>query len=119
MAPLERVVNVAQSNFDMVLIDLGSQFSLDLAPVLLMARMILIVTEANVPSLWSLERRLLALNGLGIEPDRARLIVNRWHKGDDEILKSVQKNIKNPIFACLPNDFKKASAAQSTSARPS
>jgi Flp pilus assembly CpaE family ATPase len=70
------------------------------------------VTEASVPSLWSLERRLLALNGFGIDPDRLRLIVNRWHKGDDEILKSVEKNIKNPIFACLPNDFKQASAAQ-------
>jgi pilus assembly protein CpaE len=112
MAPLERVVNVAQANFDVVLMDIGSQFSMDLAPVLLMARMVLLVTEANVPSLWSLERRLLALNGLGLEPDRLRLIVNRWHKGDDEVLKSVEKNIKNPIIASLPNDFKQASAAQ-------
>jgi pilus assembly protein CpaE len=112
MAPLERVVNVAHANFDVVLMDLGAQFSSDLAPVLRMARMILVVTEANVPSLWSLERRLLAMAGFGIEPERLRLIVNRWHKGDDEILKGMEKTIKNPIFACLPNDFKQASAAQ-------
>jgi pilus assembly protein CpaE len=107
--PLERVVNVAQSSFDIVLLDIGSQFSSEWSPMLRMARMILIVAEANVPALWTLERRLLALKGFGIEPDRARVIINRWHKGDEEVLKSIQKDINRPIFACLPNDFRKAS----------
>jgi pilus assembly protein CpaE len=109
--PLERVVNVAQSSFDMVLVDIGSQFSSEWSQVLRMARMILLVAEANVPALWTLERRLLALKGFGIDPDRSRIIINRWHKGDDEALKSVQKDISRPVFACLPNDFRKASEA--------
>jgi pilus assembly protein CpaE len=109
--PLERVVNVAQNSFDMVLLDIGSQFSSEWAPILRMARMILIVAEANVPALWTMERRLLAMKGLGIEPDRARVIINRWHKGDEEVLKSIQKDINRPVFACLPNDFRMASAA--------
>ncbi len=109
--PLERVVNVAQSIFDIVLLDMGSQFSSDWSSILQMARMILVVAEANVPSLWALERRLLALGGLGIEPDRARVVVNRWHKNDVEALKSIEKEIRRPIFACLPNDFRKASLA--------
>jgi pilus assembly protein CpaE len=107
--PLERVVNVAQNLFDVVLLDMGSQFSSEWSPILRMARMILIVAEANVPALWTLERRLVALKGFGVEPDRARIIINRWHKGDDEVLRSVQKDINRPIFACLPNDFRKAS----------
>ena len=41
----------------------------------------------------------------------ARIIINRWHKGDDEVLKSIQKDINRPIFASLPNDFRKASQA--------
>jgi pilus assembly protein CpaE len=109
--PLERVVNVAQSSFDMVLVDIGSQFSSEWCQVLRMARMILLVAEANVPALWTLERRLLALKGLGIDPDRSRIIINRWHKGDDEALKSIQKDISRPVFACLPNDFRKANEA--------
>ena len=110
-APLDRVVNVAQASFEMVLADLGSHFSSDLSPVLRSARMILIVAEANVPSLWTLQRRLLALTGFGVDPERIRVIVNRWHKGDDEALKSIEKETKRPAFACLPNDFRKASAA--------
>jgi len=108
---LDRVVNVTQNAFDIVLLDMGSQFSTEWATMLRMARMILIVAEANVPSLWTLERRLLALKGFGVPQDRARIIINRWHKGDDEVLKSIQKDINRPIFASLPNDFRKASQA--------
>ena len=103
--------NVTQNAFDIVLLDIGSQFSTDWAAILRMARMILIVAEANVPSLWTLERRLLALKGFGISQERARIIINRWHKGDDEVLKSIQKDISRPMFASLPNDFRKASQA--------
>jgi pilus assembly protein CpaE len=108
---LERVVNVAQSTFDMVLLDMGSQFSSEWTSILRMARMILIVAEANVPALWTLERRLLALKGFGVDPERARVIINRWHKGDEEVLKGIQKDINRPVFASLPNDFRMANTA--------
>jgi pilus assembly protein CpaE len=111
LAPVQRVVNVAQTGFDTVLMDIGTQFSSDWSPVLQKARMILIVAEANIPSLWTLERRLAALSGFGVEPDRIRVVINRWHKGDEEALKSIEKNIKRPVFACLPNDYRKASTA--------
>jgi CO dehydrogenase nickel-insertion accessory protein CooC1 len=58
-----------------------------------------------------MERRMLALKGFGIDPDRTRVIINRWHKGDEEVLKSIQKDINRPVFACLPNDFRMASAS--------
>src|SRR5258705_1303594 len=108
---LDRVVNVAQNGFDTVMGDIGSQFSSEWVAILRSARMNLIVSEANVTSLLTLERRLLALKGFGIPQDRARIIINRWHKGDDDVLKSIQKDINRPIFASLPNDFRKASQA--------
>jgi len=108
---LNRVANVAQANFDTVLADVGSQFGSDWTSVLDSARMILLVTETNVPALWNLERRLSALEGLGINLEKVRIVVNRWHKGDQETLNSLQKSIKRPIFAVLPNDFGKASTS--------
>jgi pilus assembly protein CpaE len=106
---LEHIVNVAQSDFDVVLVDISAQFSSDWGAILRMARMNLIVTEANVPSLWTLQRRLVALTGFGIEPDRVKIIVNRWHKGDEQIVKGIQEDMNRPVFACIPNDFRKAS----------
>ena len=111
IAPLERVVNVAQNSFDFVLADLGSQFSSEWSPLLRMAKMVLVVAEASVPALWTLERRLLALKGLGIDPSRTRVIINRWHKGDEKTLKAVEKDSNYSVFSCLPNDFRKVSAA--------
>jgi pilus assembly protein CpaE len=108
---LDRVVNVAQNSFDIVVVDMGSQFSAEWSAILRMARFILIVAEANVPALWTLERRLLALKGFGIDQNRARVVINRWHKEDDEVLKSIEKQINRPVFACFPNDFRKASQA--------
>jgi pilus assembly protein CpaE len=93
------------------MVDMGSQFSSDWTAILKMARMILIIAEANVPSLWTLQRRLVALTGFGIEPDRVKIILNRWHKGDEEIMKGIHKDINRPVFACIPNDFRKASTS--------
>jgi pilus assembly protein CpaE len=109
--PLERIVNVAQNNFDVVLVDMGSQFSSEWSAILKMARMILTVAEANVPALWTLQKRLAAMTGFGVESDRVKIIVNRWHKGDDEIVKGIQKDTSRPVFACIPNDFRKASTS--------
>jgi pilus assembly protein CpaE len=64
-----------------------------------------------VPALWNLEHRLSALEGLGINSEKVRIVVNRWHKGDQETLNGLQKSIKRPIFAILPNDFSKASTS--------
>ncbi len=108
---LDRVANVAQTGFDVVLADVGSQFGSDLTPMLQSAKAILLVAETNVPSLWSLERRLGALDGLGVHLSKVRIVINRWHKGDQETLKSIEKNIKRPISAFLPNDYRKASTS--------
>lgn len=108
---LERAINVAQNAFDVVLVDMGSQFSSEWSSILRMARMILVLAEANVPSLWALERRLVALKGWGVDPGRARIVINRWHKGDDEIVRGVQKESGYSIFANVPNDYRKTSQA--------
>jgi pilus assembly protein CpaE len=108
---LERIVNVAQNDFDIVLLDMGSQFSSEWSTMLRTARMVLVIAEANVPALWTLDRRLLALSGFGMESERARVVINRWHRTDDDVLRAIEKNLKRPVFACIPNDFRKASEA--------
>ncbi len=108
---LERIVNVANATSDIVIVDMGSQFGTEWASLLKMARMILIIAEANVPSLWTLQRRLTALKGFGIESERARIVLNRWHQDDDGVLKGIQKDFNQPVFARLPNDFRKANSS--------
>jgi pilus assembly protein CpaE len=104
---LDRIVSVAQNSFDFVVADIGSQFSSECGPLLQTAAMIFVVVEANLPALWALDRHLRALRCLGIKPERIRIIMNRWHKGDEKTLQTIQKDL---VYTCLPNDFRKASA---------
>ncbi len=111
MAATVRVINVAQSIFDTIVVDYGTQFAAEWGPVLRGARAIVIVAETNVPALWALERHLLALLGMGIDAGRLQIVINRWRRADQEALKTVERNIKHPIFSVIPNDYKQVSDA--------
>jgi pilus assembly protein CpaE len=106
-----RVINVAQSSFDAIVVDYGTQFSTEWVPVLRSARAVALVAETNVPALWALERHLLALLGMGVDTSRVQILINRWRRVDQEALKTVEKNIKHPISAVIPNDYKQVSDA--------
>lgn len=108
---LVRLIYVAQGAFDYVVLDYGSMYSSEVRSILSLARVILLITQADVPSLWTLSRHLSSLADHGIDPQRIRLVVNRWHKRDDEALASVEKNLRRPIVARLPNDYKLVSEA--------
>jgi pilus assembly protein CpaE len=111
---LARVINVAQSSFDFVVADIGAQVSSEWAPVLRLGRQFIVVTETNVPSLWSLERQITLLRSMGLDTGRIRIVVNRWHRADEEPLLAFEKRVKMPIFERLPNDYKAVSRAINT-----
>jgi pilus assembly protein CpaE len=111
ISSMNRVINVAQSTFDTVVIDFGTQFSTEWGPVLRSARAVVLVAETNVPALWALERHLLGLLGMGVASSRLQIIINRWRRADQEALKTVEKNIKHPIFSVIPNDYRQVSDA--------
>ncbi|MCL5005424.1 MAG: hypothetical protein M1404_02725 [Acidobacteria bacterium] len=108
---LARVVNVAQSCNDYVLTDIGCSYSFELRSVLQMARMIMLVAEADVPALWTLERHLAKMATWGIDSQKCHVVINRWHRTDEEALKAFEKRTKQPVYARLPNDFRQVSEA--------
>ena len=108
---LPRVVNVAQNCCDYLVMDLGSVYTSEWSPVFHLARSILLVTQADVPGLWSLERHLSALASFGLDPAKIQIIINRYHRPDEEALKAFEKKTKRSIFARIPNDFRRVSMA--------
>jgi len=113
---LARVVNVAQGSCDHLVMDLGSMYSSEWSAVLHLARTIVIVAQADVPGLWTLERHMTAMASFGLDPGRLRIIINRWHRSDEEALKAFEKKVKRPISALLPNDFRQVSEAMNLGA---
>jgi pilus assembly protein CpaE len=113
---LARVVDAALRSSDLVLIDLGSSYSSEWSSILRLARTVICVAEVDVPSLWCLEQHLSKMTSLGVDSERLRIVINRWHSRDDEILKSFEARVKRPVFARIPNDFRQVS--QTTSGVP-
>jgi pilus assembly protein CpaE len=106
-----RLVNVAQTIAEVVVMDFGVPFGSQWREVLSQANTILIVAEASVPSLWSLERHISAMADLDRETDRIQIVINRWNRKDEAAINSLEKHLKRPVFARLPNDTSQVSEA--------
>jgi pilus assembly protein CpaE len=108
---IQRVVNLAKSSFENVVLDVGTDGTDDLAPLLRGARSVLVVTESSVPSLWSLERQVSSLHNIGVNKDRVRTLVNRWRREDETAIKNIERATNWPAFLRLPNDFRHVNEA--------
>ena len=107
---IERLVEIAQQSFTFVVMDFGSFYSSQWQNVLQAAE-ILLVSEADLPGLAKLQRHLRALGNLRVSSAQVRLIINRWHRHDEVALEKVEQGMKVPVFARLPNNFKRVSEA--------
>jgi pilus assembly protein CpaE len=107
---IERLVEIAQQSFEFVVMDFGSFYSAEWQNVLRAAE-VLLVSEADLPGLAKLHRHLGALAKLQVSSAQLRLIINRWHRHDEQALEKVENGMKIPVFARLPNNFKQVSEA--------
>jgi pilus assembly protein CpaE len=107
---VERIVEIAQQSFDFVVMDLGSFYSGEWQNVL-QASEIVLVSEADLPGLAKLHRHLDALANLQIRSTQVRLVINRWHRHDEQALEKVESGMRIPVFARLPNNFKQVNDA--------
>src|SRR5215470_16549398 len=107
---IERIVEVAQQSFDHVVIDLGAYYSSEWERILQAAE-VLLVSEADLPGLAKLDKHLRALSNLRVASNQVRLVINRWHRSDEEALAHIESAMKLPVFARLPNSFKQVTQA--------
>ncbi|HSC45455.1 MAG TPA: AAA family ATPase [Candidatus Acidoferrum sp.] len=109
-ATIERIVDVAQQEFDFVVMDLGAFYSAEWRNVL-SASEVLLISEADLPGLGKLHKHLGALARLGAPAAQTHLVINRWHRQDEEAVSQIASNTKMPVFARLPNNFKQVTEA--------
>lgn len=107
---IERIVEVAQQSFDYVVMDLGAFYSAEWERILQAAE-VLLVSEADLPGLAKLDKHLRALSNLRVASNQLRLVINRWHRSDEEALAQIEIGMKMPVFARLPNNFKQVTEA--------
>jgi len=107
---IERMLEVAQERFDFILMDLGSFYTTEWEKILQAAE-VLLVSEADLPGLAKLDKHLRALSNLRVVSTQVKLVINRWHRSDEEALTQIENTMKMPVFARLPNNFKQVAEA--------
>jgi len=107
---VERIVELALRSFDFVVLDMGSFYSAEWERMLQAAE-VLLVSEADLTGLAKLDKHLRALANLRVPSSQVRLVINRWHRSDEEALAQIENNMKMAVFARLPNNFKQVTEA--------
>jgi pilus assembly protein CpaE len=98
------IINVAARAYQWVIIDCGTYYDNAVAMALNVADTVVLVTTPDVTAVRDAFRRVRTLNVLGIERERIRLVVNRWHRGAYVNKKDIASNLGLPLASTIADD---------------
>ncbi len=99
---LLRILALARSAFDYVVVDLGLVNAAEWSRVLPSANTLLPIAEPSALALCMLKRYLLAVDSAGLDRARFQIIIHRARQNDDEPVVQSEKILKQSFFARLP-----------------
>ncbi len=100
-----QLLDFVRSRYDWILVDLPELVNPATAEVVRRAQRVFVVCTQEIPSLKLAERRCQDLVSRGVQPERTRLILNRWHKTELGVA-DVEKFLDHQIEAVIPNDYR-------------
>lgn len=101
---LYNIVDIAARAYQWVILDCGSYQDTAVNLGLSVSDQIVLVTTPDVTAVRDAYRRLRALAVFGIEKDRVRLVVNRWHKAAYVSRQDIEQNLGIPVSATVADD---------------
>lgn len=104
-AVLESTFSLLSKHYDYTLIDTGRLDPHLLQMVLTEANIILLLGNPDVPSLKGLVSLVRKLNLTHYDPEKIKVIINRFNSKNQVDVKEFEKLSRHPITLCLPNNF--------------
>lgn len=98
------VISVAADAYQFVILDCGTYYDEGVAMALNVADIVVVITTPDVTSIRDAFRRLRTLQALGVDRERIKLVVNRWHKAAYVGLDDIQQNLGLPVSATIAED---------------
>lgn len=103
---VERIVSLARSRFDFVVLDMGRILDASTVRALDQAETIYITVQQTLPFLHDAKRLMGMLASLGYARDKLHLIVNRWEKGTEISSDDVRQALGLAVDLEVPNSFR-------------
>jgi pilus assembly protein CpaE len=102
---------LAKASFPYVLVDLDHSFRPEQSEVIRQADVLLLVLRLDFASLRNARRALSYVEGLGVAPDRIRLVVNRYGQPKEISFSKAEEALGIKIFHYVPDDPKSINRA--------
>jgi pilus assembly protein CpaE len=97
--------NILRKNFKYIVIDSSSAITERTTTLLELADLILLISEANLPTLHNCKRCLDFFEKINVN-EKTEIVLNRYSPNDDCQKQDVEEVLQNQIFATIPNDWK-------------
>lgn len=98
------ILSVAAKEYQWVILDCGTYLDEAVMLGLNVADQIVLITTPDVTAVRDAYRRMRTFSLNGIDKDRVRLVVNRWHKAAYVGKKDIQQNLGIPVAATIADD---------------
>ncbi len=107
---IRAILGYLRRHYDYVVVDTPKSFSLESVVAFEEADRVFLVTPVGVPALRNLQRcKPLLEQVFGRDPERLRLVVNRYHPDDVISLDDVRRAVGFDVYWTLSNDYEAVS----------
>lgn len=104
---IERVLQLARSMFDVVIVDGGHSLGRISSKSLEISDKVLLISTMSVPCLSNTNKLLESFRALGYpKKECVKIVMNRYEKNSEISLKDAAESLHADIFWTLPNDYK-------------
>jgi len=108
---VDAILNVAVTQYDFVLLDLGLNLDPIVIKALDRAQRIYVVMQSALPFVRNANRLLQVFKSLGYPSDKAEVILNRYEKNSEIALDQIRKSLGPVRIVTVPNSYKEVNAA--------
>ena len=108
---VEHTLTLLRSMFDYVVVDCGALLDDSTRTVLKLSSSIIVVSTFHVPVVRSTKRLLDLLQGMRQPSQQLRVVMNRYDRKAETLLKNTETSLQHKLFAVIPNNFDLASSA--------
>lgn len=108
---IEKVIELARSRYDFVVLDVSPSLDALAIKALDMAGTIYLTLQLNLPFVRAARRMVDIFRELGYPNDKIHIVVNRCQKGGDIKLQDVEKTTQLSVARTLPNSHEAVTAS--------
>ena len=102
---LRQIFDIMRTMYEWVVVDLGHWLDHLYASTIQEADQVMLLTQITVPDLQNLKKLRALFRDWSLDPEKIKVVVNRYNKGNGLVLGDLQRVQQEPPYFTLPSDY--------------